>query len=235
MFKSFVTDDVTSDGRESFLTQEGLARIHVAAHKYEMVLRAIDLITAVLALAFFAPLMISIALLARISSDGPVLFRHVRLGRGGQTFTCYKFRTMYVDAEQRLDELLLRCERSSSEWQDVQKLRADPRVIPFGRILRKLSLDELPQLFNVVRGDMSIVGPRPIVPEEAGRYGRHIRAYEAVKPGITGLWQISGRNLTTYRRRVACDVLYVRSRCVRTNMRILAKTVPVILTARGAY
>jgi len=190
---------------------------------------------ALLALVFFAPLMAFIALAILLFSPGPILFRQRRLGYSGRTFECLKFRTMEIDAEARLAELLARDPAARAEWHSSHKLRNDPRVSSFGLLLRKTSLDELPQLFNVLLGDMSVVGPRPIVQEEAYHYGRYIRAYFAVKPGITGLWQISGRNDTSYRRRVACDRRYVQTKSAWRDLVIIMMTLPVVLLGRGAY
>lgn len=200
-----------------------------------VLVRSLDVAVAIAAIAALAPLMLAIALLIRMSSKGPVVFRQQRLGQNGELFTCYKFRTMYLDAEQWLGRVLDSCEVARDQWATDQKLRSDPRIIPVGHTLRRWSLDELPQLFNVLQGNMSIVGPRPIVPGEAARYGRYISHYCAMRPGLTGLWQISGRNETTYRRRIACDIVYSRSKCAWMDMRIMARTVPVMLTARGAY
>ena len=197
--------------------------------------RILDIVVALAALVFFAPLMLFIALAVFLSGPGPVLFRQDRLGRGGRTFACLKFRTMRIDSEAILGELLAADPAARAEWQRDQKLRNDPRVFAIGSLLRRTSLDELPQLFNVLAGDMSIVGPRPIVASEAFRYRRYIADYFAVRPGITGLWQVSGRNHTTYRRRVACDVAYVRAKSAGTDLRIIAMTVPTVLLARGAY
>ena len=195
----------------------------------------LDVSVASIALLFFAPLMGLIALAILLFSPGPVLFRQTRLGLGGRTFSCLKFRTMRHNAAEVLADVLARDPLARAEWESTHKLRRDPRISRLGNFLRKTSLDELPQFFNVLAGDMSIVGPRPIVPEEACRYRRHIQSYYAVKPGITGLWQISGRNHTTYRRRVACDVRYARSRNAYRDIAIIALTVPVVLFARGAY
>jgi len=197
--------------------------------------RILDIVVATVALVFFAPLMFFIVLAIKLSSRGPVLFKQERLGRGGQTFSCYKFRTMRIDSEAILDELLATDPVARAEWDRDQKLRNDPRILSVGGLLRRTSLDEFPQFLNVLMGDMSIVGPRPIVAAEAVRYRRYINDYFAVRPGITGLWQVSGRNLTTYRRRVACDVLYVRAKSARNDVRIMAMTVPTVLLARGAY
>ena len=197
--------------------------------------RLLDILVATVALVFFAPLMLFIALAIKLSSRGPVFFKQDRLGRGGRTFSCFKFRTMRIDSEAILDNLLATDPVARAEWDRDQKLRNDPRILTVGGLLRKTSLDELPQLFNVLMGDMSIVGPRPIVASEAVRYRRYITDYFAVRPGITGLWQVSGRNHTTYRRRVACDVVYVRAKSASNDLRIMAMTVPTVLLARGAY
>ena len=201
----------------------------------EPVTRAIDIFGALGCLLFFAPLLILIALLVRVTSPGPMLFGHKRIGRGGRTFTCYKFRSMVVDAEQRLQDLLSTDAQARCEWLRDHKLKRDPRITPIGNFLRKSSLDELPQFFNILRGEMSLVGPRPIVSGEIPRYGRYLKCYASVKPGLTGLWQISGRSNTSYRRRVAMDVAYARAKSVRLDLRILFATVPAVLGARGSY
>jgi lipopolysaccharide/colanic/teichoic acid biosynthesis glycosyltransferase len=197
--------------------------------------RLLDLVVASLALILLAPLLLGVALAIAFERSGPILFRQVRIGRDGKPFTCLKFRTMRADADIVLADLLDRCPEARAEWQHDQKLRNDPRVSPFGRFLRRASIDELPQLWNVLIGDMSIVGPRPIVESEAARYGRYIRYYQSTRPGITGVWQVNGRNDTSYRRRIACDIVYSRSVSLATNLRIIFCTVPVVLQARGAY
>jgi len=198
-------------------------------------IRALDIFVAVAAIVLLAPVLIMTALVIWASRSGPVLFRQQRIGLDGEQFTCLKFRTMRQDADTHLSKLLETCATSRQEWELDQKLRKDPRVTPFGSLLRRSSIDELPQLFNVLAGEMSIVGPRPIVASEAVRYGRYIRYYYSTRPGITGIWQISGRNNTSYRRRIACDVLYSRSQSVATNLKIILGTVPVVLKAHGAY
>ena len=197
--------------------------------------RWLDVTIASMALLFFAPLMAFIAIAILLTNPGPIFFRQPRLGLGGRAFNCLKFRTMRQDAHSALADLLASDPLARAEWESTHKLRRDPRVSRLGNFLRKTSLDELPQFINVLVGDMSIVGPRPIVAEEAHRYRRHIRSYFAVRPGITGLWQISGRNHTTYRRRIACDVRYVRTRSTYRDVAIIALTVPVVLLGRGAY
>ena len=199
------------------------------------VMRGTDLVTAVAAVVLLAPLFLLIALLVVATSRGGILFRQQRIGLGGRMFTCYKFRSMVVDAEQRLRDLLVDDPEALREWLRDHKLRCDPRITPIGNFLRRSSLDELPQLFNVLLGDMSLVGPRPIVIGEVPRYGRYLGSYASVKPGITGLWQISGRNNTSYRRRVALDVAYARSKSLGLDLRILLATVPAVIGARGSY
>lgn len=204
------------------------------AHQEEAVCRAIDIVVATGALIFFLPLLAVLALAIKLLDPGPVLFRHRRIGRNGQFFYCFKLRTMVVDAGARLDALLANDPEARAEWIRDQKLRHDPRVTLIGRFLRKSSLDELPQFINILRGDMSLVGPRPIVESEVVRYGRYFGEYVRARPGLTGLWQVSGRNQTTYRRRVAMDVIYARRRCLRLNVGIMFKTVPAVLMARGS-
>jgi exopolysaccharide production protein ExoY len=197
--------------------------------------RTLNVSVALALILFFLPLMLVIAAIIVIANPGPVFFSQRRIGRGGEIFRCFKFRTMVTDAEARLAALLQNDPEARVEWARDHKLRKDPRVIGIGSFLRKSSLDELPQLFNVLRGEMSLVGPRPIVPAEIERYGRHFSAYCCVSPGITGLWQISGRNDVSYRRRVAFDVAYSRSRSVFLDIKILALTLPSVLLARGSY
>ena len=197
--------------------------------------RALDLLIAIPASILLAPLMLLIMLLVRVSSRGPSLFSQRRVGLHGRTFICHKFRTMHVDADKRLDQLLGSDPAAAAEWAKFQKLRNDPRTTWIGRLLRKSSLDELPQLFNVLRGEMSIVGPRPITSGEIHRYGTFYAYYAAVRPGVVGLWQVNGRNRLNYDQRVAYDVEYVRSWTIMSDVRILARAVPVVLFGSGAY
>jgi exopolysaccharide production protein ExoY len=198
-------------------------------------MRALDMMVALVALFVALPLMAAVALSVRLTSPGPVLFAHRRVGLGGRRFACLKFRTMVTDADAQLKALLARDPAARAEWQRSQKLRRDPRVTIVGRFLRRTSLDELPQLFNVLMGEMSLVGPRPIVESEIPRYGRHFTLYCQVRPGVTGLWQVQREADTSYRRRVAFDVAYARSRSPRLYLLILARTVPVVLTGKGAW
>ena len=192
-------------------------------------------VPALILLVFLAPVMILSAILIRLQDGGPILFGHVRVGRGCVKFKCLKFRSMTVDAEARLSAHLKQHPRAQMEWEHYQKLHKDPRVTPWGNFMRKSSIDELPQLINVLLGDMNLVGPRPIVEAEVPRYGRYIEAYAAVQPGITGLWQVSGRSGTTYRRRVALDTVYRRIRSPWLDLWILFLTVGVVLTRKDSY
>lgn len=197
--------------------------------------RLLDLAGTLALLICLAPLMLIIAASIYAANPGPVIFKQSRIGRGGKLFKCLKFRTMAIDAEERLGKLLATDLSARREWERDHKLKDDPRIVGIGRFLRKSSLDELPQLFNILRGEMSLVGPRPIVPAEACRYGRYLKHYSLVRPGLTGLWQISGRNDVSYRRRVAFDVIYVRSSSVAFNIKIILLTVPCVLMSKGSY
>ena len=167
--------------------------------------------------------------------SGPALFRHKRVGFNGKYFDCLKFRTMVTDAPERLRNLLESDPLAAAEWASNRKLRDDPRVTAIGDILRRSSLDELPQLFNVLRGDMSIVGPRPVTAEELIKYSDATAAYLACRPGITGLWQVSGRSSTTYSKRVACDAFYAREWSMALDAKIVIVTIPSLLLTDTAY
>ena len=197
--------------------------------------RLLDIIVATLAIIALAPLMILTAAALLIENKGPLLFAHRRIGREGRTFFVLKFRTMAVDGERILQEHFEANPHAVSEWETDRKLRRDPRVSTLGRYLRATSIDELPQLFNVLRGDMSVVGPRPIVLEEVSRYGDYFPAYCSVRPGITGVWQVSGRNNISYQRRVEMDALYARRKSLLLDLKLMAATVPAVLTRRGSF
>ncbi|MEZ5797666.1 MAG: sugar transferase [Paracoccaceae bacterium] len=169
-----------------------------------------------------------------IEDGRPIFFRHKRVGRNGKPFYCLKFRTMYRNADAQLARILETDPVARSEWEANQKLNDDPRITCIGEFFRKTSLDELPQFWNVLRGDMSVVGPRPIVESEAWHYGADYAAYLSVKPGITGLWQVNGRSNTTYEERVAMDCDYVANRSFWGDIRIIAKTVKVVLIRDGS-
>lgn len=194
-----------------------------------------DILFSALAIAFFAPFMLIVAALIYYNDRGPIFFAHERIGLGGRKFRCLKFRTMVVDAQDRLDRLLAECPDARTEWQIQQKLRKDPRITGVGRFLRATSLDELPQFFNVVFGQMSVVGPRPIVESEIAKYSSDFATYASVKPGVTGLWQVRGRSDTSYSERVELDVQYVSNMSFNLDLWIILKTISVVLNGRGAY
>ena len=218
-----------------FAGREGWLPVASVKKSDELLTRTLNIFVALIALFLLAPLMLLVSCAIYISDPGPILFGHRRLGRGGETFRCWKFRSMVVDAEARLADLLASDPQAKAEWLCDRKLRNDPRISGIGHFLRKSSLDELPQLFNVLAGQMSLVGPRPIVEDEIPLYGRYFEDYCSVLPGITGLWQVSGRNNVSYRRRVALDVFYARSRNFWLDCRLLAVTVPAVLLAKGSY
>jgi len=189
---------------------------------------------ALVLLVLLAPLMLVIAMLIARRDGMPVLFAHYRVGRNGKLFRCMKFRSMLRNSEQVLADLLRDDPQARAEWARDQKLTDDPRITPIGHFLRRSSLDELPQLLNVLRGEMSLVGPRPITVAELTRYGSVRWHYLSVRPGITGLWQVSGRNNTTYEERVALDQRYVEQRSVLGDVAILFRTVRVVVLREGA-
>jgi exopolysaccharide production protein ExoY len=214
-------DSTMSDGRRS----NPLARFKK---------RAFDIIVASCALAFFAPIMVLISIALLIQDGRPIFYRHKRIGLGGRPFLCWKFRTMARDSEQRLRQLLENSETCRQQWQIHQKLDRDPRAHRTGALLRKSCLDELPQFINVIRGDMSVVGPRPIVQDEMARYGKDAKYYLALRPGITGLWQVSRRSNTSYDERVAFDVQYCETWTIAGDIAIMARTAVVLLMTRGS-
>lgn len=199
----------------------------------EFVKRAFDLVASLVLLLLAMPLFAVIGLLVAMDG-GPVFFRHQRVGRNGVMFGCWKFRTMILDAEASLAEYLHYHPEAEEEWQRDQKLVHDPRITPIGKFLRSSSLDELPQLFNVLVGEMSLVGPRPVTAIELQRYGSKADVYASARPGITGFWQVSGRNETSYDERVALDERYVQRRHLGMDLMILWRTIGVVLSRRGA-
>lgn len=191
-------------------------------------------LAAMLLLLLLSPVMLVIACCIGFEDGSPLTYGHWRVGHRGRLFRCLKFRSMVRDADAVLGELLMRDAQARLDWERDQKLRDDPRILGIGQLLRKTSLDELPQLFNVLRGEMHLVGPRPVTVQEIVRYGEHKRHYFSVKPGMTGLWQVSGRNNLSYAQRVALDVRYVESRTPWIDLAILLRTVRVLLTRDGA-
>ena len=182
-----------------------------------------------------SPILIVIALWIYKDSPGPVIFKHRRIGKNGKEFNCYKFRSMCVDAKEKLEQLLQTNPEARAEWEKDFKLKNDPRITKSGAFLRKTSLDELPQIFNVLKGEMSLVGPRPIIRDEMARYGEYINDYLMVKPGITGMWQVSGRSDIDYAERVLLDSWYTRNWSVWLDITLLFKTFKVVLLRKGAY
>jgi lipopolysaccharide/colanic/teichoic acid biosynthesis glycosyltransferase len=203
------------------------------------VMRSLDIFIALLALVVLAPLMLVIALLIRVTSKGPILFRQTRVGYLGRPFVMMKFRSMYAECDDKVHRdfvirMLSEEEGARGAPDGAFKLAGDPRITPIGHILRRTSLDELPQLFNVLRGQMSLVGPRPSLPWEVGLYQEHHHLRFHVKPGLTGLWQVRGRSLVTMQQALDLDVVYVYQRSLRLNLWILLMTLPVVLRGDGA-
>jgi len=196
--------------------------------------RTFDIMVASTILLFALPTMFFIAVIMFSTDRGPILFSHERIGRNGRRFQCLKFRSMVVNSQEALRQHLEARPQARAEWAATQKLRDDPRITPLGRFLRATSLDELPQLINVIRGEMSLVGPRPIVQDEVVRYADQIEHYAAVRPGITGLWQVSGRSDVGYDQRVQLDSTYVREWSFTGDMVILLKTVKVVALRTGS-
>jgi len=197
--------------------------------------RIFDVLIASITLIVFLPLFAFVVLMLKLTDPGPVIFRHIRVGQGGRRFACFKFRSMVLDSDKVLKTLLESDPAARKEWDRTQKLANDPRITPVGKFLRQSSLDELPQLINVIRGDMSLVGPRPIVPSELTRYGDKLSLYLQARPGITGIWQVSGRNDCGYDRRIEMDANYVRNWRFSTDFVILLRTLGAVLAQRGSY
>lgn len=200
----------------------------------QIVKRIMELCLITFLLPLLIPLCVLVALSVKLSSPGPVFFRHKRIGFAGKDIDVWKFRTMVSDADAVLQDYFARNPELMSEWEANHKLVCDPRITPIGRFLRKASLDELPQLWNVVRGDLSLVGPRPIVWDEVEKYKDGFSLYKKVRPGLTGLWQISGRSDTSYEERIRLDSYYVRNWSVWFDIYILIKTPEEVIRCRGA-
>ena len=197
--------------------------------------RIMDISLILLAAPYIILTFLVIIVLIKLDSRGPVFYRQARIGRFGRKFHVYKFRTMVQNADQILQTYLENSPELKAEWLATHKLKKDPRVTRIGSFLRKSSLDELPQLWNIIIGDMSLVGPRPIVDAEVEKYGKCFDLYIKVRPGLTGLWQVSGRNNTTYERRVELDEYYVLNRSLSLDIQILFKTILVVVSGKGAY
>lgn len=207
----------------------------LAGDRARVLKRSVDLLFGLAGALVALPLTLLIALAILVESGGPVLFSHARVGRGSRRFRLWKFRTMVQNSEEVLAAHLAEDPVSAAEWAATHKLRRDPRVTRVGRFLRRYSLDELPQIWNVLRGDMSVAGPRPIVETEIARYGSAFPLYALARPGLTGLWQVSGRNDTTYKKRVELDAFYVRNWSLSLDLSLILRTVKVVLRGHGAY
>lgn len=197
--------------------------------------RVFDIFSTSLLIVLALPFAVAISLAIVLETRGPVFFGHTRTGKGGRHFRLWKFRSMVVDADAVLKRHLDQHPAQVSEWLRIHKLKNDPRVTRVGRLLRRSSLDELPQLWNVLRGEMSLIGPRPIVEEEIAMYGQAFSLYSQVSPGLTGLWQVSGRNNTSYLERTEQDSKYIRNWTIWMDAAVLLKTVQVVLRGHGAY
>jgi Undecaprenyl-phosphate galactose phosphotransferase WbaP len=197
--------------------------------------RCMDLVIVILGGIIISPALILIALLVKLTSPGPVLYGQIRIGINSSRFKAYKFRSMVVDAEERLKALLESDPEAREQWESDHKLKNDPRITRIGKFLRKTSLDEFPQLINILKGEMSLVGPRPIVDDEIKKYGEDFSRIFSVKPGLSGLWQVSGRSDTDYTSRVAFDTYYLQNWSVWLDLWVLYKTVGVVFRGRGAY
>jgi lipopolysaccharide/colanic/teichoic acid biosynthesis glycosyltransferase len=197
--------------------------------------RIFDITLILLACPYIIVFFIVISILIMMDSKGSVFYKQTRIGKGGRRFNALKFRTMVLKADQVLQKYLDESPELKSEWLATHKLKNDPRVTRVGAILRKLSLDEMPQFWNILIGDMSLIGPRPIVDEEIEKYGRCFELYIQVRPGLTGLWQVSGRSDTSYQRRVELDEYYLLHRSIKLDFQILLKTIYVVVGRKGAY
>lgn len=198
--------------------------------------RTMDIVGATIGLIVLSPLLLTVALIIKLTSPGKVIYRQQRIGRNGKPFYLYKFRSMYPNAEERLKEILANDPKAREEWETKRKLSRDPRITPIGHFIRKTSIDELPQLWNILKGDISIVGPRPVSAEEIEKFYKEYRVYYySVRPGLTGLWQVSGRSNTDYAYRVQTDVWYVENWSLWLDIVIILKTFEVLLKREGAY
>lgn len=196
--------------------------------------RGVDIVGALVFFALLGPLYLIIALCVGASMGAPIHYWQNRLGRNGRRFRFYKFRSMVHNSDDVLDEFLSRNDMARTEWDTFQKLEKDPRITPIGHLIRRASLDELPQFWNVLKGDMSLIGPRPCMERQRSLYGSHWMHYCAMRPGITGLWQVSGRNRLPYSKRVELDVFYVENWSLWLDIKILFKTFKAVLTGEGS-
>jgi exopolysaccharide production protein ExoY len=229
-----LTLDTVSDYRTRFSSQTTQLE-ELSGYSHQFAKRLVDFSCGMFALLLLSPILLTISVIVKLTSPGPVFFGNRRVGQNGRIFRAWKFRSMFPDSDLILHRHLLANSDAQEELRAFHKLRNDPRITPFGKFLRRTSLDELPQLFNIIVGDMSLVGPRPIVESEIPRYNRFYNIYLMAKPGLTGLWQVSGRSHATFDERIAFDEYYVRNWSLWMDIRILLRTIYVVCFAEGAY
>lgn len=219
------------------MNQASSSSIHQAFHPHESesLKRYFDLIFSSFIICLTFPLFLLIAVLIKLTSTGPVFYRHTCLGKEGKLIHCLKFRTMCIDSAEKLNQLLASSPALRLEWEKYSKLKQDPRITLIGRFLRKTSLDELPQFFNVIKGDLSVVGPRPFTQREVQKYPLKKEKILSIRPGITGIWQTSGRNLLTFEERLNLDEVYIENTCFALDIKLILKTVLMIFFPKGAY
>ena len=205
--------------------------------EYKILKRCLDLVLSFFLIIFLIPLFLIIGILIKLNSKGTIIYSQKRIGKKNKTFACYKFRTMHPQAKYLLKKILLQNANFRNEFESTRKITNDPRITNIGKFLRFTSLDELPQIFNVLKGDMSFIGPRPIVKSEIKKYGKNFKKAFSVKPGISGLWQVSGRNKLSYKKRVELDTFYSENMNLLLDIKIFIKTIIVILFpfGKGAY
>lgn len=230
---SFELSDVTAAPATLWIQAEADGPVHL--FRYRVVKRVMDVILVVCIGLLLLPVLLVVAAAVWLSSHGPILFSHRRIRRHGEFFTMWKFRTMCINSGEVLERYLEAHPEARAEWRQTHKLKNDPRITPVGRFLRRTSLDELPQLWNVLNGSMSLVGPRPIVAAEMEKYGPYFNDYCTVKPGLTGLWQVSGRSKLTYPERVLLDSRYAREWSLSADAKILMRTWSCVVNRDGAY
>ena len=198
--------------------------------------RCFDILFSIFAIVITLPITIPIAIIIKFTDGGNVIYGHKRVGKNGKIFKVLKFRSMYMNADQKLKDILENDLQVKEEWEKNFKLKNDPRITPIGKFLRKTSLDELPQFINVLKGDMSVVGPRPVVEEELIKYYKEkAELYKSVKPGITGYWQVEGRSDTNYDERIKMDEYYIKNQSFFLDLKIILKTIKIVITGKGAY
>ena len=208
---------------------------NLARRRNRIIKRSFDIIVTIVGGLLISPVLLIVTIMVAVENHGHVIFAHKRVGKNGILFPCYKFQSMVPNAQEKLKAYLAQNPSARKEWEETFKLTNDPRITKLGAFLRKTSLDELPQLWNVIKGDMSLVGPRPIVQEEIDKYDKNFREYSMVLPGITGMWQASGRSDTTYEERVAMDTWYVRNWSIWIDIMYLFKTIKAVFVGKGAY